>query len=80
LIGNSWNLFASQRSISGCPIARREITMSVQLETETVRSRHAAASVAQPGRVEPAIEMPQSPGRPHILARRHRRWERRAAR
>jgi len=54
--------------------------MSVQLETETVRNRHAAPHVAQAGRVEPAIEMPQSPGRPHILARRHRRWERRAAR
>ena len=54
--------------------------MSVQLETETVRNRNALAGVAQSGRSEPVIEMPRSAGRPHILARRHRRWERRAAR
>jgi hypothetical protein len=80
LIGNGSSLSLPQRSNSGCLIFRREITMSVQLETETVRNRNALAGVAQPGRTEPAIEMPQGAGRPHILARRHRRWERRAAR
>jgi hypothetical protein len=43
LIGNGSSLSLPQRSNSCCLIFRREITMSVQLETETVRNRNALA-------------------------------------
>jgi|GEM_PF-6086652 len=54
--------------------------MSIQIETEIANAAPRARSNTVSVREERAIEAPQNAGRPRILARRQRRWERRSVR
>ncbi len=54
--------------------------MSIQIETEIASTALRARATTVSVREERAIEAPQSAERPRILARRHRRWERRSIR